>query len=47
MTNVSVYDVEAEKLEQLAEEHDTSVAEVVEAIFDAINDAQINIGDYV
>ena len=47
MTNIGVYDIEAEKLEKLADDNDTSVAEIVEAIFDAINDAQINIGDYL
>lgn len=47
MTNVGVYDAEAEKLEKLADENNTSIAEVVEAMFDVINDNQLKVGDYL
>lgn len=38
MTNILVYDVEAKELEKLAEENDTTVAEVVGAMVECFYD---------
>jgi len=32
MTNITVYDIEAKELEKIADDNDTNVAEVVEAL---------------
>lgn len=32
MTKITVYDIEAEEIEKIADENDTNVAEVVEAL---------------
>lgn len=47
MKNINVYDIEAEDLDELADEHDTSVAEVVEALMDAVRSGDIDIADYL
>lgn len=38
MTNISIYDDTAKILEEVAERHNTTVAEVVEALMDFISD---------
>ena len=38
MTNITIYDTDAKRLEEVAERHNTTVAEVVEALMDFIND---------
>lgn len=47
MKNLNVYDIEAEDIEQIADENDVTVAEVVEALMDAVKDNGIDIGDYL
>lgn len=49
MKMIEVYDIEAEDLEELAEKHDTSVANVVESLLAAVNDSLngIDIADYL
>ena len=43
MKNINVYDIEAEDLDELADEHDTSV----EALMDAVRSGDIDIADYL
>jgi hypothetical protein len=38
MTNILIYDIEATEIEKLAEEHDTTVAEIVEAMVECFYD---------
>ena len=38
MTDISVYDTEAKKIEEFAEKHDTTVAEVVGAMMECFYD---------
>lgn len=38
MTKITIYDVEAEQLEKLADANDTNVAEIIEAI---MNDEEL------
>ena len=40
MTSITVYDDTAKKIEQVAEKHDTSVAEVVNALMDFIDELE-------
>lgn len=40
MTRINVYDDSAEKLEQLAEQLDTSVADVIEQLLDFANELE-------
>ena len=47
MQNITVYDTEAEDIKRLAEDTDTTEAEVVQAIFDAIKDNGIKVEDYL
>lgn len=47
MKNLNVYDIEAEDIEKLAEENDVTIAEVVEALMDAVRDWDIDIKDYL
>ena len=47
MERVSVYDAEAKKIEQIAEDTNTTEPEVIEALFEALKDAKINIFDYL
>lgn len=47
MTNISVYDVEAKKIEQFCDEHSTTAAEVIEAMMTALEDERIKIEDYI
>lgn len=47
MINILVYDHDGEKLEELAEENNTTPAEIIEALLDMIKTEEINISDYV
>ena len=47
MKNLNVYDIEAEDIEQIADENDVSIAEVIEALMDAIRDNDIDIKNYL
>lgn len=47
MQSINVYDEDAQKIVKLAEDADTSEAEVIEAIFDAINANNIKVEDYL
>lgn len=47
MTKVTLYDIEANKIEAIAAETDNTPAEVVEAIFEALKDNGIKIEDYL
>ena len=38
MTRITVYDIEAEALEKIADDNDTNVAEVVEALMAYVED---------
>lgn len=39
MTKITIYDVDAEILESLAEKNDITVAELIESVIDVIKDA--------
>jgi len=47
MRKIMAYDVEADKIEKIAEENDASTMEIIMAIFDAIEDNDIAIEDYL
>ena len=47
MNTISVYDIEAERIEQLCEKKDTTEAELIEALLDAVDAGDINIDDYL
>lgn len=47
MERISVYDVEAKKIDQIAEVANTTQPEVIEALFEALKDNGINILDYL
>lgn len=47
MTRLSAYDDEAKKVEDLAEQNDTTECEVIRALFDALEDNDINVEDYL
>ena len=38
MTNITVYDIEAEQLEKIADANDTTVAEVVESLMQYVEE---------
>lgn len=38
MTNITIYDDTAEKLEEIAERQDTTVAELIDALMDFIDE---------
>lgn len=47
MKNLNVYDIEAEDIDKIADENDVTIAEVVEALMDAMRDNGIDIKDYL
>lgn len=47
MTNVTVYDIEARKIEEICEEKDTTSAELIEALLQAVEDGEIELDDYL
>jgi len=44
MTNISIYDVEADMLNRVAETNDATVAEVVEALCDYLDEVKADNG---
>lgn len=44
MTKITVYDIEAEELEKIADANDTNVAEVVEALMNYIDEVKKDYG---
>ena len=47
MIQISVYDTEAVRIEEIMEKYDVGDASVIEALFDIIDDNGIDIGDYM
>lgn len=47
MQNLYVYDIEAEDINKVADENDVSVAEVVEALMEAVKDNDIDLTEYL
>lgn len=47
MKSISVYDVEADKIEKICLDKDTTSAELIEALMTAVEDGDINIDDYI
>lgn len=47
MKSISVYDVEAKKIEKYCDEHSTTAAEVIEAMMTALEDEGIKLEDYI
>ena len=47
MTTISVYDIEAKKIEQMCSDLNTTEPELIEALLEAIGDNGIDISDYV
>ena len=44
MTKITVYDIEAEELEKIADANDTNVAEVIEALMEYIDEVKKDYG---
>lgn len=47
MTNISIYDTSADKLDKISEDNYTTIPEIIEALVIAIEDGDINIADYI
>lgn len=47
MRNLNVYDIEADDIEQIADKNDVTVAEVVEALMEAVKDWDIDLTKYL
>jgi hypothetical protein len=47
MTQVTAYDIDAKIIDSLAEKNDTTEAEIISAIFEAIHNEEINLADYL
>lgn len=47
MTYIGVYDIEARQIESICEEHGVTEPELIEAIFTAIEEGEINIADWL
>lgn len=47
MTRIDIYDIEAEKIETICDEKDTTAAELIEALLDAVEAGDINLDDYL
>lgn len=47
MKNLNVYDIEAEDIWKIAEENDVTIAEVVEALMNAVKDWGIDLTKYL
>lgn len=47
MTQVTAYDIDAKMIDSLAEKNDTTEAEIISAIFEAIHNEGINLADYL
>lgn len=44
MTNITVYDIEAEDLEKIADANDTNVAEIINMLMDYVEDMKREYG---
>ena len=44
MTKITVYDIEAKELEKIADDNDTNVAEVVEALMQYVDEVKKEYG---
>ena len=47
MQNINIYDIEAERIERLSTLLDVTAAEIVEALFDAIDFEGIDLEEYL
>lgn len=47
MRTVNAYDYEADVIEQLAEQHDVTEPEIVQAMIDALRANEIDLADYL
>ena len=47
MTSITVYDTEADKIEKICKDYDTTEAEVIEALIEAIEYENIDLGDWL
>lgn len=47
MTRLSAYDEEAKRVEDIAEQNDTTECEVIRALFEALEDNNIKVEDYL
>ena len=47
MKSISVYDIEADKIEKLCDEYDTTSAELIEKFIMAVEDGDIDLKDYL
>lgn len=47
MKSITVYDIEAEKIEEICEKKDTTSAELIEALLQAVEDGEIELNDYL
>lgn len=46
MTNILIYDTDAERLEKIVDKYGTMSCEVIEALLDAIEDETVNLEEY-
>lgn len=47
MQNINIYDIESERIERLSIVLDVTAAEIVEALFDAIDKNDIDLEEYL
>lgn len=47
MKNLNVYDIEAEEINEIADVKNVTVAEIVEALMDAVRNGDIDVDDYL
>lgn len=47
MTTISIYDAEAEIIDRMSDDFNTTSAEVIEALLIALNDNGIDISEYL
>lgn len=47
MKRIDIYDIEFDRLDELEEKYDTTKAEIIEALLDAVDNGYIKIEDYL
>lgn len=47
MTTISIYDEEAKTIDKISEDFNTTSAEIIAALFTALNEEEIDISDYL
>lgn len=47
MKNISIYDIEYDRLDKIADAHDVTDADIIEALLDAVDNGDIKIEDYL